>query len=153
MLRLYGWKERYISEFSGVNSRLDELQAAILRVKLTHLDDDNAKRNRIAEIYNKQLGGMGIVLPGKRENCTHVYHLYVVRVKKRDEMIAHLKQNDIAAAIHYPVPVHIQPAYNQGLKLAVTEKITKEILSLPMYPELSETEVRKIIDVVKDFSR
>jgi dTDP-4-amino-4,6-dideoxygalactose transaminase len=153
MLRQYGWKERYVSEFAGTNSRLDELQAAILRVKLTHLDDDNAKRNHIAEIYDKQLGGTGIVLPRKRESCTHVYHLYVVRVKKRDELLQHLKQNDIAAAIHYPMPVHLQPAYNQGLKLPVTEKITKEILSLPMYPELSEGEVQKIIDAVKEFLR
>ncbi|MEN6384207.1 MAG: DegT/DnrJ/EryC1/StrS family aminotransferase [Phycisphaerales bacterium] len=150
-LRQYGWKERYISEFGGVNSRLDELQAAILRVKLQHLDDDNAKRARIAEMYDKGLSGLDLVLPGKRENCTHVYHLYVVRLKKRDELLQYLKQNDIAGGIHYPLPVHLQAAYNKGQKLPVTEGIAKEILSLPMYPELNDEEVAKIISAVKGF--
>ena len=151
MIRQYGWKERYISQFAGLNSRLDELQAAILRVKLAHLDNDNAKRIRIAEMYNKQFGGMDLILPKKRGNCTHVYHLYVVRTKKRDEMLRYLKQKGIGAAIHYPLPVHLQPAYNQGQKLAVTENLSKEILSLPMYPELSDSDVQIIIDAVKGF--
>jgi dTDP-4-amino-4,6-dideoxygalactose transaminase len=150
-LRQYGWKERYISEYAGVNSRLDELQAAVLRVKLAHLDDDNAKRTRIAAMYDKQLGGLDLILPKKRENCTHAYHLYVVRTKKRDELLKYLKENDIAAGIHYPLPVHLQPAYNNGQKLPVTEKIAKEVLSLPMYPELSDEEVQKIINAVKGF--
>lgn len=153
MLRQYGWKKRYISEFAGVNSRLDELQAAILRVKLAHLDDDNAKRNHIAQMYDKQLGQTEIITPKKRQNCSHVYHLYVIRAKKRDRLLEHLKQQGIAAAIHYPMPVHLQPAYNQGQKLPITEKITKEILSLPMYPELTEEQTQKIIDAVKGFLR
>jgi dTDP-4-amino-4,6-dideoxygalactose transaminase len=150
-LRQYGWKERYISEFAGVNSRLDELQAAILRVKLAHLDDDNAKRMRIAEIYDKELGKLDLILPKRRENCTHVYHLYVMRAKNRDELLQHLKKNDIAAGIHYPLPVHLQPGYDKGQRLPVTEKIAKEVLSLPMYPELSDAEVEKIINAVKGF--
>jgi dTDP-4-amino-4,6-dideoxygalactose transaminase len=153
MLRQYGWKERYISEFAGINSRLDELQAAILRVKLAHLDDDNAKRNHIAQMYNQQLGQTEIITPKKRQNCSHVYHLYVIRAKKRDQLLEHLKQQGIAAAIHYPMPVHLQPAYNNGQKLPITEKITKEILSLPMYPELTEEQTQKIIDAVKGFLR
>jgi dTDP-4-amino-4,6-dideoxygalactose transaminase len=151
MLRQYGWKQRYISEFAGVNSRLDELQAAILRVKLSHLDADNAKRMRIAEMYDKQLGETDLILPKKRKDSSHVYHLYVVRTKKRDELMQHLKDKEILAAIHYPVPVHLQPAYRNGQKLEVTEKIAKEILSLPMYPELSESDVQKTIDAIIGF--
>jgi len=153
MLRQYGWKKRYISEFAGVNSRLDELQAAILRVKLAHLDDDNAKRNHIAQMYDKQLGQTEIIIPKKRQNCSHVYHLYVIRAKKRDQLLEHLKQQGIAAAVHYPMPVHLQPAYNHRQKLPVTEKIAKEILSLPMYPELTEKQTQKIINAVKEFLR
>jgi len=153
MLRQYGWKKRYISEFAGVNSRLDELQAAILRVKLAHLDDDNAKRNHIAQMYDKQFGQTEIIIPKKRQNCSHVYHLYVIRAKKRDQLLEHLKQQGIAAAVHYPMPVHLQPAYNHRQKLPVTEKIAKEILSLPMYPELTEKQTQKIINAVKEFLR
>jgi len=153
MLRQYGWKKRYISEFAGVNSRLDELQAAILRVKLAHLDDDNAKRNHIAQMYDKQFGQTEIIIPKKRQNCSHVYHLYVIRAKKRDQLLEHLKQQGIAAAVHYPMPVHLQTAYNHRQKLPVTEKIAKEILSLPMYPELTEKQTQKIINAVKEFLR
>ncbi|HAL45182.1 MAG: erythromycin biosynthesis sensory transduction protein eryC1 [Planctomycetes bacterium GWF2_42_9] len=153
MLRQYGWKQRYISEFAGVNSRLDELQAAILRVKISHLDADNAKRMRIAEMYDKQLCGTDLILPKKRKDCSHVYHLYVVRMKKRDELMQYMKDREIMAAIHYPLPVHLQPAYKNGQKLEVTEKIAKEILSLPMYPELGDAEAQKTIDVIKEFCK
>ncbi|OQA03887.1 MAG: dTDP-3-amino-3,6-dideoxy-alpha-D-galactopyranose transaminase [Planctomycetes bacterium ADurb.Bin401] len=152
MLRQYGWKQRYVSEFAGLNSRLDELQAAVLRVKLAHLDEDNSKRMRIAKMYNNQFAGMDLILPKNRKDCTHVYHLYVIRTKKRDEMLRYLKKNQIAAAIHYPLPVHLQPAYNQGQNnVNITENLAKEILSLPMYPQLSDSDVQIIIDAVKGF--
>ncbi|MGB8225278.1 MAG: DegT/DnrJ/EryC1/StrS family aminotransferase, partial [Sedimentisphaerales bacterium] len=137
MLRQYGWKERYVSQFAGINSRLDELQAAILRVKLKHLDEDNSKRIHLADIYNRQLSDTDLILPRQRENSSHIYHLYVIRSSRRDKLLSYLKEKGIGAAVHYPVPVHLQPAYNHGQNLEWTEHITKEILSLPMYPELS----------------
>jgi dTDP-4-amino-4,6-dideoxygalactose transaminase len=155
LLREYGWAERYISHIAGWNSRLDELQAAILRVKLKYLEEDNKKRNKIAEIYNSALAGTGLVLPAVRQGNGHVYHLYVVRAKKRDELQKFLKAQDIGALIHYPVPVHLQPAYKEIAgpgSLPVTEKAAREILSLPIYPELKQEEAEKVIAALKNFS-
>ncbi|MFH1288574.1 MAG: DegT/DnrJ/EryC1/StrS family aminotransferase [bacterium] len=155
LLREYGWEERYVSKISGWNSRLDEIQAAILRVKLRYLDDDNAKRVKLARMYDKGLEGLnGISIPQKCKNSTHVYHLYVIRTEKRDKLREYLKANGIGALIHYPVPVHLQPAYELSEKnrdLLNTEKIAMEILSLPIYPEISEAEVNKVIDTIKAF--
>ncbi len=155
LLREYGWTERYVSHFSGWNTRLDEIQAAILRVKLKHLDEDNSKRMRIAEMYNKDLGVSNIVLSKQRKNSTHVYHLYVIRSSKRNELLTFLREKGIGASIHYPVPVHLQPAYKSLYgceELPETEKIAKEIVSLPIYPELSESDVQMIIRVIMDFA-
>ncbi|MDI6792572.1 MAG: DegT/DnrJ/EryC1/StrS family aminotransferase [bacterium] len=154
LLREYGWAERYVSHFHGWNTRLDEIQAAILRVKLRHLDEDNSKRVCLAEIYNRELNTTNLILPKQREDSTHVYHLYVIRSSKRDELLTFLKERGIGASIHYPVPVHRQPAYTRlddGRSLAETERAAKKVLSLPMYPELSETEVYSIIKAVKEF--
>lgn len=151
MLRQYGWKERYVSQFAGINSRLDELQAAVLRVKLKHLDEDNAKRTHLADIYNRQLSDADLILPKQRENCAHVYHLYVVRSSKRDKLLLYLRGKDIGALIHYPVPVHLQPAYSHGQNLEWTQRIAKEILSLPMYPELSIEDIQKVIIAIREF--
>ena len=157
LLREYGWTERQVSQFAGWNTRLDEVQAAILRVKLKHLDEDNSKRMRLAEIYNEELSlsTTNLILPKQRENSTHVYHLYVIRSAKRDELLSLLRKKGIGALIHYPVPVHLQPAYNslQGCdKLPETEQIAKEIISLPIYPELSEYDLQTVIKAVKEFS-
>jgi dTDP-4-amino-4,6-dideoxygalactose transaminase len=111
LLREYGWAERYVSHFPGGNSRLDEVQAAILRVKLHYLDQDNAARARIASMYNAELIGCDMVLPTCRQETSHVHHLYVVRTPRRDALNQHLKDKGIAALIHYPVPIHLQPAY------------------------------------------
>lgn len=155
LLRQYGWAERYSSHFAGWNTRLDEIQAAVLRVKLKHLDADNAKRAAIAQLYDNELASNGNKLPQIRENSTHIYHLYVIRSPKRDELLAHLKENGIGAAIHYPVPIHQQPAYENlpgHDKLPVTEQICKEIISLPIYPELPESDVQKIAETIIAFS-
>ena len=148
-LREYGWaSERNVSEASGLNSRLDELQAAILRVKLQFLDEDNNQRRRIAALYGDLLRDSDLVLPQRREDATHVFHLYVVRSEERDELLARLRAEGIGALIHYPVPVHLQPAYLNRLRgadsLPNTERAATEILSLPIYPELTDAEIERV---------
>lgn len=153
LLREYGWKERYISHYPGWNTRLDEIQAAILRVKLKHLDSDNKKRVRCAKLYNTILGNNGIITPAQRKDSQHVYHLYVVRTQNREKLIHHLKSNGVQAAIHYPFPVHLQPAYKKFAHndLKASERVTNEILSLPMYPELSQKDIEFVVNTIKEF--
>ena len=153
LLREYGWTphERYISQIEGVNSRLDELQAAILRAKLAYLDADNAARRALAAIYAEHLPP-SIVHPIERAGCQHVYHLYVVRVQDREAVRANLAQAGIGTGIHYPVPVHLQPAYRNGVvvytDLRETERAADEILSLPMHPGLAAEQIRQIAEAV-----
>jgi len=153
LLREYGWAERYISHMPGWNTRIDEIQAAILRIKLMHLDEDNAKRGLIAEAYSDGLKESGLKLPEKRKESKHVYHQFVVRSQKRDALLSFLKSKDIVALIHYPLPIHLQPAYKKlshgGLR--ETEKAAKEILSLPIYPELSDSDVKTVINAINRF--
>ncbi|EQA61059.1 DegT/DnrJ/EryC1/StrS family aminotransferase [Leptospira alexanderi] len=152
MLREYGWKERYISEFAGRNSRLDELQAAILRVKLRNLNSDNGKRRTIATEYDQGLQGKAVKVPAKNPNSEHVYHLYVIQVDRREELILRLKSEKIFPGVHYPIPIHLQPAYLGKIKTAssmkVTEDLSRTVLSLPMYPELPSDDVQKVISFV-----
>ncbi len=156
-LRQYGWKKRYISEFSGINSRLDEIQAAILSVKLPFLDANNEKRREIAASYQTGLKDIDqIILPVEPENTRHVYHQFVIRVQngKRAELIDFLKKNDICTAIHYPEAIPLQPGYKKVppiCTLAETLKVNDEILSLPMYPELTANEVHQIIAAIRSF--
>jgi dTDP-4-amino-4,6-dideoxygalactose transaminase len=153
MLREYGWRERYISDLVGRNSRLDELQAAILRIKLRHLDADNGKRQQLAAHYTKLLAGQPLHLPAVKENAEHVFHLYVVRADNRQNLMDNLKTHDIHAGVHYPMPVHLQPAYKRRIRTArsmeVTERLSKEVLSLPMYPELSMEMADRVVAAVK----
>ena len=155
-LREYGWTERYVSHLAGWNSRLDELQAAILRAKLVHLNADNSARQRLAAAYDAQLSGAALTLPARRAGCSHVFHLYVVRSPQRDALQAHLKQREIGALIHYPVPVHLQPAYRGRLaapgSLPETERAACEILSLPLYPELTEAQQAAVVRAVREFN-
>ena len=157
LLREYGWEERYVSKISGWNSRMDEVQASVLRVKLRHLDKDNSKRVKLAEKYNRKLSGLkNISLPKKRKDSTHVYHLYVIKTQKRDELKNYLRSKDIGVLIHYPIPIHLQPAYkhilvNNNNKLINTETAAKKILSLPMYPELDESEIMTVVGAVRTF--
>ncbi len=154
-LREYGWVERNISSVRGWNSRLDELQAAILRVKLRFLDADNNQRRRIAALYDELLGESDLILPRRRPDATHVFHLYVVRSSERDELLARLRAHGIGAMIHYPVPVHLQPAYAGRFpgsdKLPHTERVAQEILSLPIYPELTDAEIQKVVTACERF--
>ncbi len=152
LLREYGWKTRNNSLVHGENSRLDEIQASILNVKLDSLDNDNLKRNKIAQMYNKFLVNKNIKkFPKIKKNCNHVFHLYVLRVKNRDKIINALKKYNIFASVHYPIPAHKQKPYKKFLKsnsnLLNTENISKEILSLPIYPELKIKQVKYIIKV------
>jgi len=154
LLRQYGWRERYASDIKGMNSRLDELQAAILRVKLRHLDAWNAARRERAALYTELL--RTITPPREMSYGQHVYHLYVVQSSKRDALIAHLKARGIGTAIHYPQMIHRQAAYaNLGYgagSLPIAEKLEREILSLPLYPELSLDDVRAVAQAVDEFA-
>ena len=155
LFREYGWAERYVSHLAGWNSRLDELQAAILRVKLRFLESDNEARRRIAQKYCEGLNDVEIGLPEIRAGVTHAFHLFVIRSTRRDALQAHLKEKNIGALIHYPMPVHQQPAYRGRLKgsecLPETERAAREILSLPIYPELGDDEVDAVIHEVQQF--
>ena len=127
--------------------------AAILRVKLRHLDDDNEKRNRLAAEYSRLLAGLTIEIPAVRQHTTHVYHLYVIKSKNRDVILKCLKAHDINAGIHYPVPIHLQPAYRRRIRIAssmdVTERIASKVLSLPMYPELTTSSVNSVTAMIR----
>jgi dTDP-4-amino-4,6-dideoxygalactose transaminase len=152
MLREYGWQHR-ISTLPGINSRLDEIQAAYLRVRLTHLQAGNKRRAAIAAAYDRGLARTGLVLPTQRVGTTHVYHQYVIRHPERDELRSRLRKLGIGTNIHYPVPVHCQPAYRERCRtspagLAATEAAAREVLSLPMYPELDDGCVAQIIEAV-----
>jgi len=159
LLRQYGWEKRYVSSLKGLNSRLDELQAAILRVKLKHLDEWNKARRTRARLYDELLAGSGVAIPTEMDYGRHVYHLYVVRCPHRahrDELKSYLVEHGVGTAIHYPVPIHLQEAYRdlgyrQG-DFPVTEACADEILSLPMYPELREDEVRETSELVKAYN-
>jgi dTDP-4-amino-4,6-dideoxygalactose transaminase len=155
LLREYGWAERNISSLPGWNTRLDELQAAVLRVKLRILDEQNSRREKLAQFYNGSFRGADLVLPVAMEETTHVYHLYVVRSRKRDKLIDFLRGRGIGALIHYPVPVHRQPAYRERIhgsgSLDETEGAAREVISLPMYPELTEPEAKQVVNAVYEF--
>jgi dTDP-4-amino-4,6-dideoxygalactose transaminase len=153
-LREYGWTERYISAFPGLNSRLDELQAAILRVKLRRLDADVARRREIARLYNEMLGSTKLVLPSEGNDIFHAYHLYVIQTEDRDALQGYLRGHGVGTVVHYPVPVHLQPAYKGRILTAVdglgiTESVCKKILSLPMYPQLTNEQVTNVCNRVK----
>ncbi|HAR94839.1 MAG TPA: erythromycin biosynthesis sensory transduction protein eryC1 [Deltaproteobacteria bacterium] len=154
-LRNYGQKTKHAHEIEGFNSRLDELQAAILRYKLTYLDESNRKRRAIAEIYREGLKDTPLVLPKEREWAHHVYHLYVVRSTERDELATYLKEKGVTTLIHYPTPIHLQGAYRSlGYKLGdfpVSEEASRQILSLPMYPGLLKEEVESVCASIKAF--
>lgn len=157
LLREYGWRQRYISEISGLNSRLDELQAGILRVKLRYLDEENSKRQSLASVYNERLSSSGLILPVCNSDITHVYHQYVVRSGKRDVLREFLKKNGIGTLVHYPVPVHQQPAYKNNIRYASslenTERVVKEIISLPIYPELTHDMVTHIANAIMEWEK
>ena len=152
-LRNYGQRVKNIHELHPSNHRLDSLQAAILRVKLKHLEEWNASRCRISALYNELLSNADVTRQMKPPGYQHVYYLYVIRSRNRDALQAHLKGRGIETAIHYPLPVHLQPYYAKGEdrhgQFPIAEKLCNEVLSLPMYPELTEEQVEIIVSEIK----
>ena len=150
----YGWRTHYISDEIGVNSRLDEIQAAILRVKLRHLDAQNARRQAIAAAYDQALAGTSLATPARRAGAGHVFHLYVLRTPERTAVQAQLRAAGIGTGIHYPSPVHLQPAYRGRVALGpsgchVTESAAQQVLSLPMFPEMTDAQVAHVCEALR----
>ena len=156
-LRQYGWRERYISAEPGINSRLDPVQAAILGVQLSFLDQDVARRRAIAARYDEAMAGCGLELPRPPAWSGHAYHLYVARCPERDAFRAFLAERGVGTAVHYPAPVHAQPAYAAAtgrVRLApaglpVTERIYPALVSLPMFPQLTDEQVERVCEAVQ----
>ena len=162
-LRNYGSDVKYHFPYRGTNSRLDEIQAAWLRVKLPHLDADNARRAEIAARYCREITNPAVTLPDdpnqtiKQSNnqaiLTNVWHVFPVRTERRDEFQAYLTEKGVQTVIHYPIPPHRQPAYTEwhGLELPITEKIHETIISLPISPVMTDDEVAEVIAAVNDW--
>jgi dTDP-4-amino-4,6-dideoxygalactose transaminase len=157
-VREYGWRDRYVSARTGINTRLDPIQAAILAVKLPHLAVDNARRQAIAARYDSGLASLPVTPPARRPNATHVFHQYVIRTRAadRDRLREHLRQAQIGTGLHYPVPVHLQPAYAGRLGeypagLPETTRAMHEIMSLPMYPQLGEEAADRAVREIRRF--
>lgn len=150
LLRNHGRLEKYEHKILGYGARLDTLQAAILRVKLRYLDKWNKKRREIARLYNKLLDGLPVITPFEPEWVKSVYHIYAVRIENRDKIKKELKKKGIDTGIHYPIPLHLQPAYkNLGYKkgdFPVSERAAEEVLSLPMFAELTNGDVTKVVN-------
>lgn len=156
LLRNYGSEKRYHNELIGFNSRLDELQAAFLDIKLNYLAEWTRQRQQIAKIYQENLAAVGdLILPTIAKDCTHVFHLYIVRTEKRDELQACLTEHGIGTLIHYPIPPHLQKAYHslnypKG-SLPIAEELADTSLSLPLYVGLEENQINYIIETIKRF--
>lgn len=154
MLREYGQKEKYHHEFIGVNSRLDTLQAAILNIKLSYLENWNENRRRSARLYSEFLSQTNVVLPSETKDSKHVYHLYVIREQKRDSLKHFLELSGISTGIHYPIPVHLLNSYRKiGIRnsLEKTERFSREVISLPMFPFITEAEIEYVCQKVVEF--
>ncbi|MDY7001754.1 MAG: DegT/DnrJ/EryC1/StrS family aminotransferase [Thermodesulfobacteriota bacterium] len=157
LLRQYGEEERYKSVSFGKNSRMDELQAAFLRVRLPKLLETRAERRALAHAYMEGLTGLPVVTPVERKDCGHAYHLFVIRAKARDELAAHLAQKNIGTAVHYPLPGHTQPVFanDPGLcrtgDLTYTENLTREILSLPFFPGMKPRDAEMVCAAIQEF--
>ena len=154
-LRLHGQTDKYTHGEIGYNSRLDEMQAAVLRLKLKHLDRWNQRRVELAGRYDKALQGLPVTPIAPPEGRNAVYHLYVIRTSRRDELMEFLRRHRIGVGVHYPLPCHLQPAlhhlgYNKG-DLPVSEQLAEEVLSLPMHPHLTEEEVDQVAAAIRDF--
>jgi dTDP-4-amino-4,6-dideoxygalactose transaminase len=151
MLRHHGSRETYRHELVGYNSRLDELQAALLRVKLKSLDRWNTQRREHAALYRRELTGAPVDLPAEHARGAHVYHQFTVRSQKRDALREELTRRGIASAIYYPIPGHRQPAFSGASagELPVSDRAAREVLSLPIYPQLTEVQVRKVCEAIR----
>ncbi|HMJ71701.1 MAG TPA: DegT/DnrJ/EryC1/StrS family aminotransferase [Cyclobacteriaceae bacterium] len=157
-LRNYGSEKKHIASERGINSRLDELQAAVLRVKLKRLDAWNRERISIAKFYRRELRGVGdLVLPAVQSNSTHVYHQFVVRTSRRDQLKSFLASRGVETMIHYPVPPHLQKAYqDHGFKkgqFPLTEDISRTCLSLPVWPGITQGSLKRVTDSITKYFR
>ena len=154
-LRKYGMSKLYYSDIHGINSRLDEVQAAIINYQLTKLKTNIIKRRQIAQIYNQNIKNKDLILPTENQENYHSYYVYVVRHPQRKKIMEYLKKNNIYCNISYPFPIHLMKAYKHFNKkndnLKITEKLSKEIFSLPMYPEISMKKIKKVIDTINKF--
>jgi len=150
----YGSSEKYINNYKGVNSRLDEIQAAVLRIKLRRLDADNERRRVVAKKYIAGIKNPDIELPIWVRDSAHVFHLFVIRTKNRAMLVEWLNRDGVQTLIHYPIPPHRQKAYAEWnhLRFPITEKIHSEVISLPMSPLLHEKEINKIIDLINSYN-
>ena len=157
MLRAHGQSDRHVHDVHGFVSRLDELQAALLAVKLPHLDEWNEKRRHNASLYDRGLEGLPVARPSEAPYAYHVYHLYVIAVKERDELRAHLGERGITTLVHYPTPIHLQKVYaNLGYgegSFPKAEKASRQIISLPVHPSLREDEIAYICRTIAEFYR
>ena len=155
ILRNYGSEKRYYNKVVGTNSRLDEIQAALLKVRLEHAEEMNKEKQDVAAEYDKKINNPLIKLPGVRDGADHIYHQYVIRCKRRDELMAYLKDRGISTIIHYPIPPHLSEAYEYlGFKkgdFPVTEACADEVLSIPMFNGITEEEVKYVADVINEF--
>lgn len=155
IFRNYGSEKRYYNKVVGANSRLDELQAGLLRVRLSHLDELTEEKIRIAERYNREIKNLLLLLPQVAEGATCVWHQYVLRCEKRDALIAHLNEREIGTIIHYPIPPHLAEAYrylgHQEGDLPITEHLAETVLSIPMYNGMTEEEQTYVIDALNSF--
>jgi dTDP-4-amino-4,6-dideoxygalactose transaminase len=150
----YGQEKKYIFTYKGMNSRLDEIHAAVLHAKLSHLDDWNTERRRLANIYLTELANLeGLQLPRIEEATEHVWHIFPILVEDRDKLQKDLAEQGIETMIHYPVPMHFQKAYSEWAhlqgKLPITEKIHRQELSLPLYAGMSEAHQMQVIRILK----
>lgn len=155
MLRVHGSRKKYHHEMIGYNSRLDEMQAAILRVKFRYLNEWNNLRYKNAKVYSELLKDLNITLPYEREDCKHIYHQYCIRVDKRDELAKYLSENGVSTAIYYPISVHLLEVYKElGGKegdYPVTEEACRKAIALPMFPELTREQQEYVVEKVKEF--
>jgi dTDP-4-amino-4,6-dideoxygalactose transaminase len=156
MLRNHGSSKRYYHQEIGYNSRLDEIQAAVIRVKLKKIDQFNAARRQNAGAYCAAINSKDIILPAVASGCEHVYHQFTIRAKNRDILANALQKKDIASAVYYPVPLHQQEVFlklhNASVKMPMSENCAQEVLSLPMFPELNQEEIGLIADVINNVS-
>jgi len=149
----YGSSQKYVNEYQGLNSRMDEIQAAFLNIKLRYIDSENLRRQEIANYYIKNIKNDKIILPSLGDVGEQVWHLFVIRTSERYELENYLKEHEIQTLIHYPIPIHKQKCYHQmnDISLPITEKIHMEVLSLPISPVMSNEEVVKVVDIINKF--
>ena len=150
----YGSNQKYVNIYQGLNSRLDEIQAAVLDVKLKYIDEENQVRRDIAKRFINEISNSKIILPENPQNETeHVWHLFVIRTENRETLQAYLTENGVQTLIHYPIPPHKQQAYKEwnDLSFPISEQIHNEVLSLPVSPVMGEDEISKVIELLNKF--